>query len=826
MTSRPELELSHPIGSHLPIAADTATLCALVLIGPQLFGGAFPWSVFVIVGLSLVALATALWVHRSSPPPTIDSLFVMMGAAWLWTCVQAVPLPAGIARGLGLASVTNAERLQGLAWAGQIPLTISSDPGSTQLQVLVGVAILAAFLAARMGGPSGLRPIAIATVFSALLLGIEGIAHRAAGADAVFGVYAPRFVKPQLLTPLMNGNHLGGLALMGALIAAGLAAQKRDGRSRLAWAIGSGICASIVALTFSRGAIGSLLFGVILFAAWLVRGARSERRSATIPAGVVGAATVGVLTFASLEPILSRFETQGFDKLAVAGRGLRLLHGSAWWLGIGRGAFSSAFVAEEGSLARYTHPENILVQWTTEWGVPVAFALLLVLALALWKRLRAAEQPLVAGTCIAILALSVQNLVDFSLEMAGIAAIAAALLGALLPASSESRSTPSLRLSALILVAFTLISGVMGTRSLGYDTQSIVDRLTRAMQSDDEKEFQSTLHRGLALHPGEPAFALLAGTYAGSKGYVDAPRWLGVVMQEAPGWAAPHVVAAQWLLDKGRLDQALLEIRQAEERQPGSATIVSCEALTRFPKIEHLEQAAPRADLRVPYLDRTSACPALSAELRAEIDAAILQSEPTRASAVLREARRLSAQRRSGEAKALLEHAVERHPENVSLWVTIIGAHLRDGEVESSRLALTRARSRGLDSRALTEAQARIEAALGETAKMRATITRLRGQSRGEASLVAASFILEGQLEASLGNIDEALAAYLAADVARSETAALQYAATLALKSGRATQALRIYRTLCAREPGGSACAQEARLSSQPREAPPKRPMP
>ena len=100
-------------------------------------------------------LAAALWVHRTSPTPTIDRLFVVMAAAWLWTCVQVVPLPPGVARWLGLASVTNAERLQGLAWAGHIPLTISTDPGSTQLQILVGITILGAFLAARMGGPSG-----------------------------------------------------------------------------------------------------------------------------------------------------------------------------------------------------------------------------------------------------------------------------------------------------------------------------------------------------------------------------------------------------------------------------------------------------------------------------------------------------------------------------------------------------------------------------------------------------------------------------------------------------------------------------------------------
>ncbi|MBW2397597.1 MAG: O-antigen ligase family protein, partial [Deltaproteobacteria bacterium] len=682
-------------------------------------------------------------MRRSSPSPVIDGVFIVMFVAWLWTCLQVVPLPFGVAEALGLGSVESAERLRGLAWAGTIPLTISYDPGSTELQILIGIVIIAAFLAARLGGPAGLKPIAMATVTSALLVGLEGLAHRASNAEAVFGIYSPRFTEPQLLTPLMNGNHLGGFALMAALIAAGLAAQ-RGGRSRTVWAVASTVCATTVAWTLSRGAIGGLLFGFVLLAAWLIGSKRSDRRGAAIPLAVVGAAIAGVFAFAGLEPILRRFEAQGFDKLAVAARGFRLLDGSPWWLGIGRGAFSSAFVAEEGSLGRYTHPENILVQWTTEWGVLVAVALFTVLALALLKRLRATEEPLVAATCIGILALSLQNLVDFSLEMAGIVVVVTALLGALLPASSTSHLERSLRLSSVLFVVFAVVLGVVGPRVLESDTQSIVDRLMRAMESDREDDFQATLSHGLALHPGEPAFALLAGTYAGSKGRRDAPRWLLVAMEEAPGWAAPHAVAAQWLFVEGQLDQALLEVREAELRHPGSASKELCEVLARFPLMEHLERAAPGPGLRVPYLDRATACPGLPAKLRAEVDAAILQSEPTRATAVLRHARRLASQERSDQAMALLEQALERNPDNGSLSVAIIRAHLSAGNAEAATSALNVARSRGLDSRSLTEAQARIEAARGQTDQMRATITRLRGQSRGDARLVAASFILEG----------------------------------------------------------------------------------
>ena len=151
------------------------------------------------------------------------------------------------------------------------------------------------------------------------------------------------------------------------------------------------------------------------------------------------------------------------------------------------------------------------------------------------------------------------------------------------------------------------------------------------MQADDGAKFEATLRRGLALHPGEPALALLAGTYAGSKRHPDTARWLSIVMEEAPGWAAPHAVAARWLFAEGQTDQALLEIREAEQRHAGRGHKVLCEILERFPRMEYIERAAPTEDRRIAYLNRTARCPGLPADLRAEIDSAILKDEPTHA---------------------------------------------------------------------------------------------------------------------------------------------------------------------------------------------------
>jgi predicted Zn-dependent protease len=259
----------------------------------------------------------------------------------------------------------------------------------------------------------------------------------------------------------------------------------------------------------------------------------------------------------------------------------------------------------------------------------------------------------------------------------------------------------------------------------------------------------------------------------------------------------------------------LLQIREAEQIHPRSGRAALCELLARYPEIEYVERAAPSSGLRIDYLSHTAACPGLDAELRAEIDALILRDEPTRTTSVLREAQRLGKHDRTDEAIALLRGALEQHPEESKLWMALVRAHLSAGAPEQARLALEEASSGGLTGPSLLEAQARVQAALGRTDELRDTVARLRGQSRGDPKLIARSFMLEGELEASLGNINEALAAYAAADVASPESGALQYAAALALTSGRPTHARRIYRTMCRRKPDGRACAQEARLSKE-----------
>jgi hypothetical protein len=93
-----------------------------------------------------------------------------------------------------------------------------------------------------------------------------------------------------------------------------------------------------------------------------------------------------VLTGAILAAISARRNTlrllldDNLEKLKVAEWAPPMIRDYLWF-GVGRGAFESVFPAYKtaDSNTIYSHPENFLVQWATEWGVPVTLLLVVVL---------------------------------------------------------------------------------------------------------------------------------------------------------------------------------------------------------------------------------------------------------------------------------------------------------------------------------------------------------------------------------------------------------------------------------------------------------------
>jgi hypothetical protein len=306
---------------------------------------------------------------------------------------------------------------------------------------------------------------------------------------------------------------------------------------------------------------------------------RRERQTAarswwtrTLGIALAIVAAVGVALYVDSKLVTRELENRDLSKLVLLQRSAAFAWNHAW-VGIGRGAFSSAFVGVEGQTVRFGYAENFLIQWASEWGFPITLAWTSVVVIALVRTARRTRSlaHLCAGS--ALLAYCAQNLVDLGFELVGIAVVAAALLAATIAPKKLEESKTLRGGSLLIPIAVLCTAGVIVLATLGpsLPSQSITAldaRLREQLRVQDRWGFQRTLARSLALHPAEPLFAVLAASEALRRSDRRAVVWINHAMQRAPNWAAPHALAFQWLWSVGQREQALIELRQAAEIDP------------------------------------------------------------------------------------------------------------------------------------------------------------------------------------------------------------------------------------------------------------------
>jgi O-antigen ligase len=195
----------------------------------------------------------------------------------------------------------------------------------------------------------------------------------------------------------------------------------------------------------SRGGIGGLAAGIVLTVALAIYTRRSSRspRGETVILGacLIGAAvTVAVGASEATRDELATM--RDFSKLALARDALRLVP-SFPTFGVGRGAFETVypFVREGKQYVTFTHPENIIAQWTVEWGLPVAIVGLCLVAWALRPSIFLRAMMPRAGAWVALIVVVLSDLVDFHLEVPGVVVVtitcAAIVLGAQTTTSRE-----------------------------------------------------------------------------------------------------------------------------------------------------------------------------------------------------------------------------------------------------------------------------------------------------------------------------------------------------------------------------------------------------
>jgi hypothetical protein len=741
----------------------------------------------------------------------------MMVVALAWTGLQLLPLPSSLVALLVPESVAARElnaALYGEPVRSWIPMTL--DPGATRLEIAKGTSIVAVFLTARVFAASHQRVRVLkAVAVSAIALALVAFAHKVAGASRVFGVYEPVYASTRLLAPLMNENHLGGFMVLTSPILLGLAVDADTVERRMRWALGASICALAGVLSFSRGALLGLSIGMAIFVvvfAWrLSRSRRSILRSREIRALVLGALGIALLATALEGSGLARELSHRHNlttKFWAAAAAVDVI-GSHPVAGVGRGAFSAAFVDELGTEKRFFHPENLPVQWTSEWGIPMALALLVVVIWSIGRGFRLRRGNAHLGGLAGLVGIGSQNLVDFSLEIVGVAVVAAAVLGAV---SDSVRARFHVPLRKLCFAAgLSCVAGApLGASLHGGDVFTLERRALDALEREDHDEARRLVRRGLALHHSEPIFALVGAEVAVREGDSSAGRWINRAQGLAPLWSAPHLLGARWLFSLGKDDQALIEIREAEALRPGSARATICDLLLERRNPDVALRAAPQGPAGAKLLDRAALCLPLQSHIAIEIDESARKLDPDLVGPANRQARRLVAGKRPLEAAALLSSLPTL---DLKARTTLAQAYLLANDPEAAAQAIAPdLKGRDTPSGVLRVA-ASIYMALGDENELRAVAARLRGQTGGKARALAEVELFLGGLYEAAGRYAHALNAYEDSNRALESRKAMLSIARVAEVMGNRERALLTYRRLCRADGDeGAACASAKAL--------------
>lgn len=476
---------------HLSIQASVVLAGTLLAIawGTFAFGAVYQWAYVPLEIASVCVGLLGLVTGRRSVEDLRWILIPVAGIA-LVGAIQLVPLP-----GSWLARVSPGTaaflRRYDLAYAFALdpntnaPITvghaISVAPQLTvrALVLLAGPLLLLVGLCRTLSRTAA-RRLAAGIVSIGCLLAMVGVGQKALLGDHAFGgmrIYG--FWRPEsLLTspfgPFINRNHFAGWMLMATPLALGLAAggfvralpQLRgkgarawlvwcsdpDGGRSLMYVIAAILMTLSLFMTGSRSGIGCFLVvaGAMIFAA---RGLGSTRTMIVL--SVIAAVTLGlVLQWAGPDAALERFvrESQSTSLRLDIWRASLAAFRQFPILGSGLDSFGTTMlVFQSGSRSlRYVEAHNDYLQLLVEGGL-VTFILTIAAIVGVVRsvrlRFRADDDGLDGhwvrvGAVVGLVAIALQSLVEFSLQMPGNAALFAVLLALALYVPTPIRNKP------------------------------------------------------------------------------------------------------------------------------------------------------------------------------------------------------------------------------------------------------------------------------------------------------------------------------------------------------------------------------------------------
>jgi hypothetical protein len=397
-------------------------------------------------------------------------------------------------------------------------------------------------------------------------------------------------------------------------------------------------------------------------------------------------------------------------------------------------------------------------------------------------------------------------MVDLGLELVGVA-----VLGALaLACATARRGAPAARegparafaiggLSTLTLAVSVLAAPVMR------DHLPYADReLRNLLAAEDLEGFDARLRSAMRMHPAAPVPAVLGASEALRRNRADALSWINHSQALAPGWALPHMFAAQWLWNRGHHDQALLELSIAARVDLYGSRVLACAIARRDPS-GILGIAGKTADPET-FLELAQQCVGRDSEAGLVLEDGLARSHPDAPGPWLRS---LSRRLGRGEAAQVLT-TVRAAPASLrsarGAAELEVRALLALGRSDEALAQLRRAGS-GPEAADLLRLEVEVLTARKDVAGLGAAFQRLRGLATNPGDL-ADAYRLEAGALLALGRSVSAVSAYEQAYRVTGDTKLLREAARLAARLGDTGRARDAHARLCALDPGDHASCE------------------
>ncbi len=629
------------------------------------------FTVVAAVMAAAVAVAAALGGSSRRGAPMLP-FFVLSGLA-IYTLLQSVPMPLGL---LGKLDPAAAD-----VWArslapirGQVTWgSISLDPGNTSVEAAKWASYACVFYAASsLTRSHGVRACLQIVVFSTVLVALVTLGHQLLEAKKVFGVYQPRGNFPGRIGPLLNSNHLAGFLNLGALCAVGLALSPQGDAPRWLFATAAIIDVGASLRAASRGGAASLLVGLLLLGVLIAipstRSQQKEDRSRRI-AGLTMVAATGAVGVA-----LAAF---GFDRalwLELASTDTGKMRMAAWFkpmiadywsFGIGRGAFESAFEAYRPSVSGntvFTHPENFVAQWISEWGLVGVVALVAFVWLFRPWKLGLLRSVKSAGALAAVVAIAIHNLADFSLEVPGVAIAFFVVLGSLwgnvrgrgaVAAPAKAPFVPVAATASIAVIA-SVLSLSRGLPSLATARDDVHALVSAANQGKlPAATAKDAIVANMRRFPAEYYFSLAGADLTFHAGQDPIP-WIQRALERGPSIGLTHFILSEYLATRGARSQAFMELGLAAEYEAFLAVPIATTALSWSRDFNELSRVAPGGVAGIAILE-LMASRVKDPELSNRLDEEILVRDPGQRAARARILERLFAKLGSGDCDDRIE---------------------------------------------------------------------------------------------------------------------------------------------------------------------------